>query len=132
MSTLFPRHLLTIVGLTFVLSTAQAAPAFSAVEQGNYAVDPNHTQIVFSVLHLGFTNYSGFFSNASGTLALDPVQPEASRLSISIPVGSILTPSTKLNGLMSPTTPKRNLFPPKSRPPEQTRLILQGSSHFMV
>ena len=97
MSTLFPRPLLTIVGLTFVLSTAQAAPAFSAVEQGNYAVDPNHTQIVFSVLHLGFTNYSGFFSNASGTLALDPVQPEASRLSISIPVGSILTPSTKLN-----------------------------------
>lgn len=96
MSTLFPRPFLTLVGLTFVLSTAQAAPAFSAVEQGNYAVDPNHTQVVFSVLHLGFTNYSGFFSNASGSLALDPAQPAASRLSVSIPVGSILTPSSKL------------------------------------
>ncbi|MGF1275373.1 YceI family protein [Acetobacter pasteurianus] len=96
MSTSFPRPFLTLVGLIFVLSTAQAAPAFSAVEQGNYAVDPNHTQVVFSVLHLGFTNYAGFFSNASGTLALDPAQPAQSRLSVSIPVGSILTPSTKL------------------------------------
>ncbi|ATI12103.1 MULTISPECIES: YceI family protein [Acetobacter] len=96
MSTFFSRPVLMIAGLTFVLSTAQAAPAFSAVEQGNYAVDPSHTQVVFSVLHLGFTNYSGFFSNASGTLALDPAQPEASRLSVSIPTDSVLTPSTKL------------------------------------
>lgn len=96
MSTFFSRPVLMIAELTFVLSTAQAAPAFSAVEQGNYAVDPNHTQVVFSVLHLGFTNYSGFFSNASGTLALDPAQPEASRLNVSIPTDSVLTPSTKL------------------------------------
>ncbi|ASL39173.1 MULTISPECIES: YceI family protein [Acetobacter] len=96
MSTFFSRPILMIAGLTFVLSTAQAAPAFSAVEQGNYAVDSNHTQVVFSVLHLGFTNYSGFFSNASGTLALDPAQLEASRLSVSIPTDSVLTPSTKL------------------------------------
>ncbi|GBR54861.1 polyisoprenoid-binding protein [Acetobacter pomorum] len=96
MSTFFLRPPLVFIGLVLALSAAQAAPAFSAVEQGTYTVDPTHTQIVFSVLHLGFTNYSGFFSNASGTLALNPMQPETSHLSVSIPVSSLLTPSSKL------------------------------------
>lgn len=76
MSTLFPRPFLTLVGLTFVLSTAQAAPAFSAVEQGNYAVDPNHTQMVFSVLHLALPIIPAFSQTHRARLHLIlPSQP---------------------------------------------------------
>lgn len=95
----------------FAASFAFAAPASaqgkpvppSAVTAGDYAVEPNHTQIVFSVLHMGFTYYSGVFSGASGSLHLDPAHPGRSTLSVSVPVDSVQTTSDKLNGeLKSP------------------------------
>ena len=70
----------------------------AAVKAGTYAVEPNHTQVGFSLLHLGFSYYSGVFSNVSGTLRLDPSRPEASRLQVSIPIDSVATTSAKLDG----------------------------------
>ena len=32
------------------------------VESGSYKVDPNHTQVMFSVSHMGFSTYTGTFS----------------------------------------------------------------------
>ena len=61
------------------------------VKAGTYKVDPHHTQVIFSISHLGFTNFSGFFSGASGTLQLDPSNLSASKLEVSIPVSSVLT-----------------------------------------
>jgi polyisoprenoid-binding protein YceI len=61
------------------------------LKAGTYKVDPNHTQVIFSISHFGFTDFSGFFSGASGTLQLDPSNPSASKLELSIPVSSILT-----------------------------------------
>lgn len=80
-----------------VAQDAHAPAAAPAVKAGSYKVDPGHTQIIFSVLHFGFTNYSGFFSGASGTLQLDPANPASSKLNISVPVQSVLTTSTKLD-----------------------------------
>lgn len=62
-----------------------------AVKAGTYKVDPHHTQVIFSLSHLGFTNYSGFFAGASGTLQLDPANLSASKLEVSIPVSSVQT-----------------------------------------
>ncbi|MFT8674594.1 MAG: YceI family protein [Acetobacter sp.] len=77
-------------------ASAQTGTSFSQVQSGTYAVEPGHTQIGFSVLHFGFTNYSGVFSNVSGTLTLDTKTPSASRLSVTIPVSSVQTTSDKL------------------------------------
>ena len=66
------------------------------VKVGTYKADPAHTQIVFSLSHLGFTEYTGIFSGASGTLRLDPKTLDTSKLDISIPVESITTTSSKL------------------------------------
>ena len=49
------------------LVAALAAPAFAA----EYALDPNHTQAGFSVVHLGFSHVEGFIPVTSGTLTLD-------------------------------------------------------------
>ena len=67
-----------------------------AVKAGTYKVEPGHTQVVFSLSHFGFTEFSGIFSGASGTLQIDPASPSSAKLEVSIPVSSVLTTSTAL------------------------------------
>ncbi|GLS19962.1 polyisoprenoid-binding protein [Labrys miyagiensis] len=62
-----------------------------AVKAGTYKVEPFHTQIAFSISHFGFTDFSGFFSGASGTLQIDPAKPDSAKLDVTIPETSILT-----------------------------------------
>lgn len=70
----------------------------STVKSGAYAVEPTHTQVGFTLLHMGFSYYSGVFSNVSGSLTLDPATPSASKLDVTIPIDSVATTSTKLDG----------------------------------
>lgn len=77
---------------------ALAATPAHDVRAGHYRVEPGHTQITFSLMHMGFTPYSGMFSGISGTLQLDPAHPSASRLDVSVPVSSLYTPSDRLTG----------------------------------
>jgi len=65
---------------------------------GSYTVEANHTEVVFSLSHFGFTTYYGQFPGATGTLTLDAKDPSKSQVDVSIPVASVLTASTKLNG----------------------------------
>lgn len=69
----------------------------STVQAGTYAVEPTHTQVGFTLLHLGFSYYSGVFSGVSGTLQLDPTHPDAARLDVTIPISSVSTTSAKLD-----------------------------------
>jgi len=85
-----------IVALLAV-STAQAGQAgLSSAKPGSYKVDSYHTQVGFSISHFGFTNYSGLFSGATGSLQLDPAKLGTSKLDISIPVDSVTTTVSKL------------------------------------
>ncbi|GBQ88067.1 hypothetical protein AA13595_2310 [Gluconacetobacter johannae DSM 13595] len=77
--------------------SAQAVTAPADVQGGSYQVEPAHTQVGFSLLHFGFTTYSGVFSNVSGTLTLDPKTPSASTLNVTIPIASVQTTSAKLD-----------------------------------
>ena len=76
---------------TSAVMAAPAAPTFDSVKAGTYKVESYHTQVGFSLSHFGFTNYSGLFSGATGSLQLDPAHPGASRLEVTIPVQSIMT-----------------------------------------
>ena len=82
---------------TFVPATPDLKAAPRLPPPGTYNVEPDHTEIMFGVKHLGFTTYYGIFSHASGTLVLDPTNPSASRLEVKVPVSSVLTPSSRLN-----------------------------------
>ncbi|MEW6437661.1 MAG: YceI family protein [Pseudomonadota bacterium] len=91
--------------LTAALAFAAAAPGLAQVSRdpatvkaGAYKVEPYHTQVAFSLLHFGLTEYSGFFSGASGALTLDPANPGADKLDVTIPVDSVLTTVPKLTG----------------------------------
>ncbi|WP_375465521.1 YceI family protein [uncultured Methylobacterium sp.] len=99
------RTVLTIPFLGLALGLALSGPALAQtpptrdpaqVQPGAYAVDPGHTQVGFTVSHMGFSNYSGGFSGVSGSLDLKPENPGASSLKVSIPVASVSTTSAKL------------------------------------
>jgi polyisoprenoid-binding protein YceI len=93
-------NLLLKAGIVTLLavSAAQAGEsALSSAKPGSYKVESYHTQVGFSISHFGFTNYSGLFSGATGTLQLDPARLGTSKLDISIPVESITTTVAKLN-----------------------------------
>ena len=68
------------------------------VRPGTYTVEPDHTQIIFGVLHLGFSTYYGQFARVSGSLDLSPANPAASHLDVTLPIASVFTSSGKLDG----------------------------------
>ena len=65
---------------------APGAPDPSRVSAGTYTADPGHTQVGFTVNHLGFSFYRGIFGDVTGTLVLDPKNPSAAKVSIDIPI----------------------------------------------
>lgn len=71
-------------------------PEVSRVVAGSYALEPKHTQMRFTVMHFGYTPFSGNFSGASGTLDIDPARPAATRVTVSVPVDTAWTPVQKL------------------------------------
>jgi len=96
-----PTTIAVAAGLSVVAAAHAQSPAVkdpAAVEAGVYAVEPDHTQVGFSVLHLGFSRYDGVFSNVSGQLTLDPKSPDAISLDVTVPVNSVRTTSAKLDG----------------------------------
>ena len=68
------------------------------VQAGTFTVEPAHTRVLFAVSHMGFSTWYGEFTNASGTLTLDPKAIEKSTFDIRVPVNTISTTNAKLDG----------------------------------
>jgi polyisoprenoid-binding protein YceI len=66
------------------------------VAAGNYIVEKTHAQIRWSVSHFGFNDYFGLFGEPTGTLSLDPKNPNAAQVSIDIPINQVATSSKGL------------------------------------
>ena len=64
---------------------------------GTYMVDPGHSQVAFTVNHLGFSTYHGIFGDVTGSMSIDPKAPAKAKVSIDIPIKGIATTSAKLN-----------------------------------
>ena len=100
------RYALPLVAIAAVIavpviaqnSGPAGAPDKSRVTAGTYAADPGHTQVVWEVDHFGFSKYSGIFGDVTGTLVLDPANPAASKVDITIPVAKVTTASAALTG----------------------------------
>jgi polyisoprenoid-binding protein YceI len=68
----------------------------ASVPSGTYKIEPNHTQVMFSVLHFGITPFYGTFSQAFGSLVVDAKNPSADQLDVGVPVASVYTTSPRL------------------------------------
>jgi polyisoprenoid-binding protein YceI len=68
----------------------------SRVTAGTYAADPGHSLIGWEVSHFGFSDYFGIFGDVAGTLVLDPANPDAAKVDVTIPVANVTTASKGL------------------------------------
>ena len=93
------KSLMTIAAASLLIGGHVFAgdSGLGSAKPGSYKVESYHTQVGFSISHFGFTNYSGLFSGATGTLQLDPAKLGTSKLDISIPVDSVTTTVSKLS-----------------------------------
>jgi polyisoprenoid-binding protein YceI len=77
-------------------ATAPGSRNPAAVTGGTYTADAGHTLVVWTLDHLGFSPYSGIFGDVTGTLELDPKNPNAARVDVTIPVSKVVTASSGL------------------------------------
>lgn len=77
-------------------TTAPGAKDAARVTGGTYQADPHHTLVGWRVNHLGFNDYFGIFGDATGTLTIDPKNPAAAKLDVTIPVASVTVASAGL------------------------------------
>jgi len=90
----------TIAALPAIAQMPKEAPGKAdpaRVTAGTYKVDPGHTEIAFSINHLGFSIYHGLFVGPSGTLTLDPAKPNAAKVVVDFPIDGVRTTSAKLD-----------------------------------
>jgi Uncharacterized conserved protein len=79
-----------LAGLLGAAVAAQAAPV-------TYKMDPNHTDVIFTWNHLGFSNPSGYAALGSGTIVFDEKNPSKSSVDVTLPVSGFDTHVSKLN-----------------------------------
>ena len=70
---------------------AQAEPAKPAISivTGTYKMDPAHTMVLAQWNHLGFSNPSANFDDASGAIHWDAANPSASTVEVTIPMSGL-------------------------------------------
>lgn len=70
-----------------------AKPAPANVPAGAYTLDKTHASLVFTVNHLGFSNYTAAFADFDARLIFDPARPELTTLEATIDPRSLTLPS---------------------------------------
>ncbi|MFJ3979942.1 YceI family protein [Streptomyces sp. NPDC090021] len=75
---------------TAAVATLDVDPALAALT-GDYAIDPAHSSIGFTVRHAMVTNVRGSFADHEGTLHLDGSDPARSTASIDVKIASVDT-----------------------------------------
>ena len=60
-----------------------------------YKVDPVHSSVVFSIKHMGVTDFYGDFKQISGSLTFDAADPTKSSVELTVPIESLDTRNEK-------------------------------------
>jgi polyisoprenoid-binding protein YceI len=74
--------ILALAGLLGAAPLAQAAPA-------TYRLDPNHTMVLFSWSHFGFSHPTAELGLGQGTLVFDPQHPEQATVEVTLPLAGL-------------------------------------------
>ncbi|MEI7036634.1 YceI family protein [Fulvimonas yonginensis] len=81
---------LAFAGLFAAAAAAHAAPV-------TYRLDPNHTMVLFSWSHFGFSHPTADLHLGQGTLTFDPQHPEQARVEVSLPLDGLDTHAPALD-----------------------------------
>ncbi|WP_017669843.1 YceI family protein [Blastomonas sp. AAP53] len=91
--------ILALVAATPLIGQGMQLPGqkdATRVTAGTYKTDPGHSLIGWEVNHFGFNDYFGIFGDVAGTLTIDPANPNAATVDVTIPVGKVTTASSGL------------------------------------
>lgn len=87
---------LTLLAIWLIASGAQAQSVATnpgLAPAGRYRVVRDHTQVVFSIMHLGLSPYFGRIGGATGNMTFSPLDPTRSTVSIELDTKSLSTMS---------------------------------------
>ena len=74
------------------------ATAIKRIMAGRYRVDPQRSQVSFTVNQLGFATYRGIFGKVTGSLVIDPKAPRRTLVVIDIPIRNVTTAIKQIDG----------------------------------
>lgn len=115
---------LLLAGLLGTALAAQAAPV-------TYQLDPNHTMVLFSWNHFGYSNPTADIGIASGTVVFDEQSPAKSSVEVSMPLSKLDTHVAALDEHL-----KQADFLDAAKYPvwtfKSTSVVPEGEHHFKV
>lgn len=76
--------------------TEAAKPAFE-IASGIYKIDPAHTMVLAQWNHMGFSNPTANFDDASGAITWDAANPSASKVEVTLPLSGLRAFSDEFN-----------------------------------
>jgi polyisoprenoid-binding protein YceI len=76
---------------TSVLAAALAVSSTTALAAEPYVIDANHTQVLFTYSHFGYSHITGRFDKVEGDFLFDAKDPTKSSIQVNIPIASIST-----------------------------------------
>lgn len=71
------------------VAAAPPVPVTTEAPAGTYKLDKMHASLLFSVNHIGFSNYTAQFTDFDAELKLDPKNPQASSLTATVNPASL-------------------------------------------
>lgn len=108
-------------------TTPPGRPDAALAATGSYHVDTGHTQVLFTVNHMGFSQYSGQFTQPTGTLRLDRRNPAASQVTITFPIDKVSTTVPALDAHLK----RADFFEAEKFPTgsfTSTRIVVRGTA----
>jgi polyisoprenoid-binding protein YceI len=108
-----PMRLLSVAVVCFAAGFGIPAAAQTSLDvpAATYTIDPRHTQIIFSIRHMGLSTFFGRFGHVTGTLTFDPAAPDKSALSAQIDLTNIQTHVDELDKELSSSFFRAGKFP---------------------
>ncbi|HTD28604.1 MAG TPA: YceI family protein [Xanthomonadaceae bacterium] len=75
--------------LTSALAAALALAPNAAFAAEPYVIDANHTQVMFTYSHMGYSHITGHFDSVEGDFLFDAKDPTKSSIQVNIPIDTI-------------------------------------------
>ncbi|MCE5360872.1 MAG: YceI family protein [Acidithiobacillus sp.] len=82
------------LGLLLIVPVANAAAGYHTLQDnpnGTYRIDPDHSQVFFTIGHVGIGLFTGRFDKISGTYTFNAQNPAKDSVKVTIPAASINT-----------------------------------------
>lgn len=80
-----------------ILSVLMSLSLAGVAHAATYAIDGNHTQVLFTYSHLGYSHLTGRLNQPTGSFEFDPAKPGNAVIDVQLPMASLSTGVPRLD-----------------------------------